>query len=133
ALPPSQTLRPIASAARQARLALRRKITVADLSSAPDRRSLDGRHGPLDDGLDAERPQCRAGPARIAVYPVARLQPLGAHQARIERQHQRGIGEPGVGPDLACLVAFGFQQMAKASLALAVIVEDRMRPRRTVD
>ena len=81
-------------------------------------------HRPRHDQINAELTEFGARPAGISVGAVAWLQAIGAHQARVHREHQRGIGETGVGPDFLFAETLARQQPAEFALAGPVIFLD---------
>ena len=84
---------------------------------------LDGlRH----DQIDAELSQFGIRSPRVPVDALARFKTVAANQTRVGRQHQRGIGEAGVGPDLVGAKALARQQPSKFRLARVVILLDSM-------
>ena len=56
-------------------------------------------HRPRDDQLDPELTEFDAGAARIASGAVAGLQAVGAHEARVNGERQRGVRKPGMDAD----------------------------------
>ncbi len=78
-------------------------------------------HRPRHDQINAELTEFSARPAGISVGAVAWLEAIGAHQARIHREHQRGVGEAGMGPDFLFGVTLARQQPAEFAFARAVI------------
>src|SRR3989454_6083436 len=69
------------------------------------------------DQLLAQPAKLGAGPARIAVdavpIPQPRSQPPRADQARVDGQHEGGVGEPGVGAQLVLPVAPRPEELAE--------------------
>jgi len=61
---------------------------------------------PRHDQIDAELPELGARPSRISVHALARPQAIGTDEAGVYGQHQRGVGETGMGADLILAIAF---------------------------
>ena len=64
-----------------------------------------GVYGPRHDQVHTELSQLGVRAPRVAVRAVACLQSIRADQSRIDGEHQRGVGETGMGADLLLAIA----------------------------
>ena len=93
-------------------------VDVAGLSACACRRA-DRRHGGCDDAVDADAPSSARRAPRVAAHAVARAgvrgaRPRRAHQRRVDRQRQRGVGQAGVAADLAAREAARLQRVRRS-------------------
>src|SRR6516164_11829561 len=103
-----------------------RTTTSVYPTSLPGDGLFNGVDRPRHDQVHTELSQLRVRAPRVAVHAVAGLQPIRPDQTRIDGEHQRGVGETGMGSDFLLAVAPTLQQPREFRLARAIILLDGM-------
>src|SRR5262245_38552869 len=92
----------------------------------PGGRAPDRLHGLGRDQLDARLPQLGGCARRIAVdavaWPARGADAFSADQARVDGQHERGVGEPGMAAHLGLGEAAGDEQTGEVGLARPIVL-----------